>query len=182
MVLFNRFGNVNNWVYEGQLVPLWKSAASLSFAPGSGLTAAADATISNTLLAKSGGYSGTGANWCALYTTQFTAAAKAGATEWTSGSDGSYARQAMGASGAGWTVNAYVSATGCVFWNNTTFNFPAVTSNAQTLFSVAFCDALTSGNIQIFSDLAASDAVAIGIQVQFNTTGSQTSDIAFTVY
>jgi hypothetical protein len=89
----------------------------------------------------------------------------------------------MGASGAGWTVNAYVSATGCVFWNNTTFNFPAVTSNAQVLQCVGFCDALTSGNIQLFSDLPTpGDNVAIGIQVQFNTTGSATSDIAFTVY
>jgi len=147
-------------------------------AAGSGLTAAADLTVARTLVAQASGYSATGANWVALYTTQFTAAAKAGATEWTSASDTSYARQAMGASGAGWTMGAYVSATGVAFNNNAQVQFPAVSGNAQTLFSVGFCDALTSGNIQLFSDLANSNAVALNVNVQFNAN----TDIVFTIY
>jgi hypothetical protein len=147
-------------------------------AAGSGLTAAADLTVTKTLIAASGGYGTTGANWVAIYTTQFTAAAKSGATEWTSASDTTYARQAMGASGAGWTVGSYVSATGVAFNNTNQIQFAAVATNAQTLFSVGFCDALTAGNIDLFSDLASSSSVAIGIQVQFNAT----TDIIFTTY
>lgn len=147
-------------------------------AAGSGLTAAADLTIAKTIVAQSGGYGSTGANWVALYTTQFTAAAKAGATEWLASSDTSYARQAMGASGAGWTMGSYVSATGVAFNNNAQVQFPAVSGNAQTLFSVGFCDALTAGNIDLFSDLATSVAVALGVNVQFNAN----TDIVFTIY
>lgn len=148
---------------------------------GSGLTAAADLSVANTLLAKaSGGYSTTGANWVALYTTQFQSTAKAGGVEWSAASDTSYVRQAMGAAGAGWTVNAYVTSTGVMFQNTNQVLFPAVATTAQNLYSVGFCDALTAGNIQLFSDLpgAAATPVALGIQVQFNAL----TDIQFTVY
>lgn len=149
-------------------------------AAGSGLTAAADLTVARTLVAQASGYSATGANWVALFTTQFTAAAKAGATEWSSASDTTYARQAMGASGAGWTMGSYVSATGVAFNNTNQIQFPAVATTAQNLYSTGFCDALTAGNIQLFSDLPGVSAtpVAIGIQVQYNAT----TDIIFTVY
>jgi|SRR5271165_590546 len=163
-------------------------------AAGSGLTAAADTIATKTVTGQAGGFStgtpasSTGANWVSLYTTQFSAAAKAGATEWLVASDGAYARQPMGATGAGWTINAYVSATGVQFFNNNSLAnplaFPAVTLNAQNLYSVGFCDAITAGNIILFSDLpgGAATPVSIGIQVQFNTTGSITSDIVFTTY
>jgi hypothetical protein len=148
-------------------------------AAGSGLTAAADLTITKTIIAASGGYGTTGANWVALYTTNFTAAAKAGAVEWTSASDTTYVRQAMGASGAGWTVGSYVSSTGVAFNNTNQIQFPGVSGNGQTLGSTGFCDALTAGNVNLFSDVNGTlPTVAIGIQVQFNAT----TDIIFTTF
>jgi hypothetical protein len=147
-------------------------------AAGSGWTAAADLTIARTTVAQASGYSATGANWVGLFTNQGTAASKTPSAEWTSASDGTYARQAMGASGAGWTMGAYVSATGVAFNNLNQIQFPGVTLNAQNLFCVGFFDALTSGNCQLFADLAASVPVGLTIQVQFNAT----TDIIFTIY
>ena len=135
-------------------------------AAGSGLTAAADASLTRTIAGvTSGAYSTPANNWVACYTTQFTAAAKAGATEWLAASDTAYARQAMGATGTGWTIAAYSSGVGVV-WNNTnTITQPAVTGTAQTLSAIGFCDALTVGNINFFSDLASSASVGLGVQV-----------------
>lgn len=136
-------------------------------AAGSGLTAAADLSITNTLVAlASGTYGTTGGNWWACYTTQFTAATKTGATEWLAASDTApYARQAMGAAGVGWTIAAYASSTGVVWKNTNTLTQPAVAGTGQTLFACGWCDALTSGNIDYFIDLAASQAVNIGTAV-----------------
>ena len=148
-------------------------------AAGNGLTAYGDTAIVKTLIALATNKfqdSGGGANWIALYATQFTVAAKAGATEWTSGSDTSYARVAVGAAGVGWTIVAW-AATGTVFNNTSQLAFAAVSGTAQTLFSVGFCDALTAGNIAWFADLASSQAVALGIIVQFNAA----TDIIFTL-
>jgi hypothetical protein len=154
-------------------------------AAGSGLTATADNLAAITFVAKTGGFStgspatSTGANWVSLYTNQGTAASKAPSSEWTSASDTSYARQAMGAAGAGWTIGAYVSATGVAFNNNAQVQFPAVSGNAQTLNCVGFCDAITAGNIILFSDTSTANiGVALGVNVQFNAT----TDIVFTVY
>lgn len=140
-------------------------------AAGSGYTAVADASITRTLVGVvSGAYTTPSTNgmYCALYTTQFTAATKAGATEWTTGSDTAYARQQMGTSPAfGWTIGAYVSGTG-VQWNNTgAVTQPAVAGANQTLFSVGWVDIVTlgSGNINFFVDLTTSLSVLIGIQV-----------------
>ena len=144
-----------------------------------GLTAYGDTAIVKTLIALATNKfqdSGGGANWIALYSTVFGAATKAGATEWTSGSDTTYARIAVGAAGVGWTITAWAS-TGTVFQNTSQLAFAAVATTAQSLFSVGFCDALTAGNVAWFADLAAMQAVAIGIIVQFNSL----TDIVFTL-
>jgi hypothetical protein len=142
-------------------------------AAGSGLSAAADLTITNTIIAlatnkyqDAGNDAGTGANWWALYTTQFTAATKAGATEWLAASDTApYARQPMGAAGVGWTVTAYASGVGVVWKNTNTLTQPAVLGAGQTLFAIGFCNAVTAGVVDTFIDLGASQAVNIGTAV-----------------
>jgi hypothetical protein len=144
-----------------------------------GLTAYGDTAIVKTLIALATNKfqdSGGGANWIALYSTAFTVATKAGATEWTVGSDTAYARVAVGAAGIGWTIVAWAS-TGTVFNNTSQLAFAAVTGTAQTLFSVGFCDAITTGNVAWFADLASLQAVALGIIVQFNAA----TDIIFTL-
>lgn len=181
-MVFNKYQSVNEWVYEGQLLPVWKAQSGfLSFAAGSGLTAYGDTAMIKTLIALATNKfqdSGGGANWIALYSTQFTLATKAGAVEWTAASDTfPYARVAMGAAGTGWIINAFVGGTGTMIQNVSQVAFGAVAGNAQTLFSVGFCDALTAGNVAWFADLGSIQPVAIGIIVQFN---SQT-DINFTL-
>jgi hypothetical protein len=141
-------------------------------AAGSGLTAAADLTVTNTLIAlatnkyqDAGNDAGTGGNWWACYTTQFTASTKSGATEWLVANDGAYARQPMGAAGVGWTVTAYANGTGVVWKNTNQLTQPAVTSNNQTLFACGWCNALTAGVVDYFIDLGVSQAVNIGTAV-----------------
>ncbi len=170
-MFFNRFGNRNKWVYEGQLLHLWKSESSLSFAPGSGLTAAADLSLTYTMIGfTTGPYVTPTNNWWALFTNQFTAAAKSAATgvEWLTSSDTApYARQAMGAGGTGWTVTAYASSTGVVWKNTNTLTQPAVAGTSQTLFACGWMDSVgpTGGNCNFFIDLVASDGVGIGTNV-----------------
>jgi hypothetical protein len=136
----------------------------LSTSPGSGLTAATDSSITKYVVGvTSGAYSTPANNYVALYSNQFTSSTKAGATEWSSASDTTYARQAMGATGSGWTIAAYVNGTGVVWSNTNAINFPAVASNAQTLYSIGFCDALTVGNINFFCDLANSGQLTVPI-------------------
>lgn len=148
-------------------------------AAGSGLTAAADASLTRTIVGvTASAYVTPTNNYVALYTTQFTAASKAGATEWTSASDTAYVRQAMGATGAGWTIAAYSSGVGVVWTNTNTITQPAVAGTSQTLFAVGFCDAASAGNIDFFADLSASQAVAIGVQVVFTAS----TGITFTTY
>jgi len=154
-------------------------------AAGSGFTAAVDLTITKTLV---GAASGTftppsgGAMWCSLYSTQFTAAAKAGATEWTTGSNTNYARQSLGTGGtatSGWTINAYSSGTGVVFTNFATLTQPAP-SSSQTLNAFGFCDSAgpTGGNIVIFADSASPQTVNTGVQVII----AATTGAVFTTY
>jgi hypothetical protein len=148
-------------------------------AAGSGLTAYGDTAIVKTLVALATNKfqdSGGGANWIALYSLQGTVATKTPTSEWTSGSDTAYARVAVGAAGIGWTIVAWAS-TGTVFNNTSQLAFAAVTGAAQTLFSVGFCDAVTAGNIAWFADLGSTQAVALGIIVQFNAA----TDIIFTL-
>jgi hypothetical protein len=143
-------------------------------AAGSGLTATADLTITNTLIALAtstyssfGGVAG--GNWWACYTNNFTAAAKLASTavEWTTASDTNYARQAMGAAGVGWTVTAYASGTGVVWKNTNTLTQPAVAGTSQTLGACGWCDTIgpTGGNSVFFIDLASTDGVGIGTNV-----------------
>src|SRR6266403_3634614 len=144
-------------------------------AAGNGVTSVKDTEVAKQIIAlASGKYSdnsAAGANWIGLSSTHVTTTKVAGNfTEWTSGSDGSYARIAMGAAGVGWTIAAFVTGTGVVLSNTSQLAFAAVTSNAQTLFSVGFFDALTVGNLDWFADLSSSQAVAIGIIVQFNAS------------
>lgn len=148
-------------------------------AAGSGLTAAADTSITKTIVGvTSGAYSSPSNNYVALYTTQFTASTKSGATEWSAASDTAYARQAMGATGTGWTIAAYSNGVGVVFTNTNTITQPAVAGTGQTLFAVGFCDALTSGNIDFFADLSSSQSVAVGVSVVFTAS----TGISFTTY
>lgn len=155
-------------------------------AAGSGLTAAADASITLTLVGTtSGAYATPSTNglYCALYTTQFTAATKAGATEWSSGSDTNYARQQVGTTPSfGWTVNAYASGTGVLFTNTATITQPAVAGTGQTLFSFGFCSALTAGTIALFADLASSQVVNVGVQVIIAAYTTPGTGAAFTSY
>jgi hypothetical protein len=135
-------------------------------AAGSGLTAAADSSLTLTIQGvTASAYTTPTNNYWACYTTQFTASTKSGATEWLVANDGAYARQAMGATGAGWTTAAYANGVGVVWKNTNQLTQPAVTLNNQTLFACGWCDALTSGNIDFFIDLGASQAVNIGTAV-----------------
>src|SRR5215469_2104508 len=115
-------------------------------AAGSGLTATADTSITNTIVGASSGYSSPTVNglYCGLYTNNMTASTKSPTTgvEWLVASDGAYARQKMGSvSPFGWTIAAYANGTGVV-WNNTSaVTQPAVTLNAQTVGSFGWNDA-----------------------------------------
>ena len=137
-------------------------------AAGSGLTAPSDLTLTKTIIGAGSAYTTPTNNWWALFTGQFTASTKALPTEWLTASDTApYARQAMGASGAGWTVAAYSNGVGVV-WNNTnTLTQPAVAGSGQTLFACGWMDAVgpTGGNCNFFIDLAASQAVNVGTSV-----------------
>lgn len=157
-------------------------------AAGSGLTAQTDLSLTKTLVGvSSGAYSPPANNWVALFTTQFTAAAKAGATEWLVSSDTTpYARQPQGAAGSGWTINAYTSGTG-VFWtSNAQTTQPAVQGNAQTLYAVGWCDSVgpTGGNVNFFADLptGSSQPVAIGQQVIIAVYSGPGTGASFTTF
>lgn len=156
---------------------------AIRFAAGSGLTAAADLTISKTIIGASGGYSSPTNNWVACYNTQFTAAAKAGATEWTTASDTNYARQAMGASGAGWTVNAYSSGVG-VLWTNINQITQPAPSSTQTLNALGWCDSVgpTGGNINFFCDTASPLTINTGVNVVIVAYAGAGTGAAFTTY
>lgn len=155
---------------------------------GSGITAAADLALTRTVVGvTSGAYVTPTNNWVALYSTQFTAQAKAGATEWTTASDTApYARVAMGAAGAGWTIAAYVSGTGVVFSNTNQITFTAVAGNAQTLYAVGWCDSVgpTGGNVDFFVDLAnnAQLSVPITVQVVLKATAGANVGAQFTTF
>lgn len=157
-------------------------------AAGAGLTAAADASITKTLVGTtSGAYTTPSTNglYVTLHSTQFTAATKAGGTEWTTASDTApYARVQLGTTPSfGWTIASYSSTNvsgfstpGVLFSNTAQVTFTAVAGNNQTLFSVGFNDGAgpTGGNFNLFADLSASVAVNIGIQVIFAaSTGIQ---------
>jgi len=156
----------------------------LAFAAGNGLTAQTDGSITNTLIGKAGGYTSPTNNWVGCFTGNFTAAAKSAATavEWLVANDGAYARQAMGASGAGWTVNAYLSGTGVVWTNTNTITQPAVTLNAQTLGAIGLMDSVgpTGGNANFFIDVASPLSVAVGVNVILSGGGSP--GLTFTTY
>src|SRR5208282_175533 len=142
-------------------------------AAGSGLTAAAVLAVTNTLIAlatggktQAGSATGTAGNWGRFHTTQFTASAKAGATEWLASSDTApYARQPMGAAGVGWTVTAYAAGTGVVWKNTNTLTQPAVAGTGQTLFACGWCNALTAGVVDFFIDLGTSQPVNVASAV-----------------
>jgi hypothetical protein len=138
-------------------------------AAGSGLTAGADTSITNTIIGAGSGYTTPTNNWWALFTNQFTAAAKLASTgvEWLVASDSAYARQPMGASGAGWTVAAYASSVGVVWKNTNTLTQPAVTGANQSLFACGWMDTVgpTGGNCDFFIDLGVAQAVNIGTAV-----------------
>ena len=57
--------------------------------------------------------------------------------------------------------------TGVVWKNTNTLTQPAVVGSGQTLFACGWCDVITagSGNVGLFIDLAASQAVNIGTAV-----------------
>ncbi len=138
-------------------------------AASSGLTAAATGTLVNTIVGLGSGYTTPTNNWWALFTNQFSAATKAASTgvEWLVGSDTAYARQAMGATGAGWTIVAWATGVGTQFKNTNTLTQPAVTGTAQTLFACGWMDTVgpTGGNCDFFIDLTSSDGVGIGTNV-----------------
>ena len=139
----------------------------LSTSPGSGLTAAADASIVKyTVGVVSGAYTVPTNLFLALFSTQFTNGAKAGATEWTTSSDPAYARTVMGANPtASWTIAAYASGTGVVFKNTNGIAAPTVTTNNQTCYSLGFCLASTVGvtDIQLYIDMPNNSALIIDI-------------------
>lgn len=154
-------------------------------AAGSGLTAASDTGITKFIVGvTTTPYTTPANNYVACYTTQFTAATKAGATEWTTASDTAYARQAMGAAGAGWTIAAYASGTGVVWSNTNTITQPAVAGTSQTLFAIGWCDTVgpTGGNIDFFADLGSSQTVNIGVSVVLASNSPGPAGITFTTY
>jgi hypothetical protein len=170
MIISQKASQIGGTTYNYSPFTYPHPLTGLSTSPGNGLTAVADSAITKTVLGvTSGAYTTPTNNYVALYNTQFTSSSKAGGTEWTSSSDGSYARQAMGATGTGWTIAAYANGTGVIWKNSNPINFPAVTLNAQTLYAIGFCDALTAGNINFFVDLANNGqlSVPIGISVVF---------------
>lgn len=156
-------------------------------AAGAGWTAAADASITRTVVGvSSGSYTSPTTNglYVGCFSTQFTSSTKAGATEWTTGSDGSYARQQVGAAGANWTIAAYANGAGVVFSNTNTITFPAVTLNNQTLFSVGLVDTVgpTGGNINIFADLSTSVPVNTTQSVVLPSNSPGPAGLQFTTF
>lgn len=140
-------------------------------AAGNGFSAYADTAMIKTFIALAAGKfqdAGGGSNWVGLATGNCTVATKAIATgvEWLVSSDTTYARQAMGAAGIGWTVVAWAS-TGTVMNNTNAIAFPGVATNAQTLGSVCFFDAITVGNMTWFMDIASPGGVGLTIVVNF---------------
>lgn len=122
--------------------------------------------------------------YVACYSTQFTNSTKAGATEWTTASDGAYARQQVGAAGANWTIAAYSNGSGVVFSNTNTISFPAVTLNNQTLNSIGLVDTVgpTGGNINIFADLSSPVTVNITQAVVLPAASPGPAGLLFTTY
>jgi hypothetical protein len=156
-------------------------------AAGSGYTATADVSIVNTTIGAGSGYSSPTTNlYVICCTNNFTAATKALSTavEWLVSSDTNYTRQAMGASGGGWTVAAYVNSTGVVFKNTNTITQPAVAGANQTLGAIGFNDAAgpTGGNTNFFIDLATPQAVNIGVQVILAAASPGPAGVSFTLY
>ena len=158
-------------------------------AAGSGWTAGADTRITNTVVGASGGYVSPTTNgmYCALYSTQFTAAAKSGATEYTTTGYSTYARQQMGATSPfGWTINAYASGTGVLWTNTSTITFPAVPvgGTTQTFFALGWVDVVTlgSGNINFFIDSASSVSQPVGVSVLLSAYSGAGTGAAFTTY
>jgi len=155
----------------------------LSTAPGDGLTAATDLSLTYYIVgATTGSYTPPGNNYIACYSSQFTNGIKAGATEWSTLSNTTYARQAMGANGTGWTIGAYVNGTGVAWTNTNLIYFPKVASNAQTLYSVAGCDALIAGtgNVNFFCDLPNSGQLSVPIGI--NVVLPASTGLAFLTY
>jgi hypothetical protein len=157
-------------------------------AAGSGFTAAADASLVNTITGiTTGAYPIPSGLWCALYTNNFTAAAKSPTTgvEWLTSSDTAYARQSMGASPtASWTITAYASSTGVVFKNTNTITQPGVAGTAQTLGALGFCDTVgpTGGNVDFFIDLATAQPVGLTVQVILAAASPGPAGVTFTLY
>lgn len=146
---------------------------------GNGLTAASDSSIIRLIVGATGGYTPPTNNYWALYSTWFTAQAKAGATEWSASSDTAYVRVPIGASGIGWSIAAYSSGIGVVWSNLNVLTQPGVQGTAQTLASLGFCDALAigTGNIDFFVDANNPMTVPIGISVILAVGG-----VSFTTY
>jgi hypothetical protein len=88
----------------------------------------------------------------------------------------------MGASGAGWTVAAYVSSTGVVWKNANVITQPNVLGTGQTLGAILWNDGAgpTGGNFNFFADLATPVSVPVGIGVVLGNGSPQ--GITFTTY
>jgi hypothetical protein len=156
-------------------------------AAGSGLTAVADTSITNTLTGTTGGFASPTTNlYVGCATNNLTASTKSITTgvEWLVASDTAYVRQAMGANGAGWTIAAYVNGTGVVWKNVNTITQPAVAGAGQTLGAVFWNDGVgpTGGNFVYFADLASPVSVAIGISVVLAASSPGPAGITFTTY
>jgi len=139
----------------------------LSTSPGSGLTAAADSSVSIYVVGQtSGAYVSPSNLYFACFSTQFTNGTKAGANEWTVAGNPSYARTVMGANPtASWTIAAYASGTGVVFKNTNGVGCPAVQSSTHTFYAMGFCSSSTVGtvDIQLFIDLPNNGSLAIDV-------------------
>lgn len=157
-------GAISNYNYTAFTYPHPLTGLSGSV-PGYGLTAATDASIVRTLLGvSSGSYSVPANNYFACYSTQFTNAAKAGATEWSNSVNTNYARVAMGAGGAGWSIAAYANGQGVIWSNLNNVISPTVIGANQAFYGLGFCDSGTigGGNVNFFIDLLTQLTIAIG--------------------
>lgn len=110
---------------------------------------------------KNTSYAG-GAN---TYVALMTAVADGEASSVTEVSGGSYARQAVSASG-GWSAGGQVSA-GYEVNNASDIAFPVASADWGTITHFAIYDASTSGNLLYYGALDASKAIATGDQFKF---------------
>ena len=96
-----------------------------------------------------------------LYIALFTADPTESGTQTNEATFGSYPRQAVARSGAGWTVS------GNQVSNAAAITFPEATSGSETVTHFGIMDSSSSGTMLFHGALTTSRAVSTGVTVEF---------------